>query len=499
MKTPRGQEVEFWEPRKRENRSKPWELRWRVDDRVKSKSFKTKALAQNREKALHAAARDGEAFDPVTCEPVSWLRSAETFFAHAIAFTQARWVDSAPKTRSNRSEMLMRLILAHVDAKKVKKTPAPASDLAVRRAIVNYGLSFTVAENASGQRTAEPRKRPAEVARILAWVESVSRPVAELGDLDTVTDVVDATGAKLVGKGRCSPTTMRNRRKILRACLQHAVARGIIASNPLMGVRFQQTRKELAVNPHTTPDLEQVQRILGAVVASPVARDRRLVAFFGIAALTGMRPGELRALRADEVTWPQHMPKGSRPGWGRLTASSSRADIGELWTDDGGRVQARELKQRGEDEVRPIPLPPEGAALLRWHLDEFGAAPDGRLFSLEEGDDVHGDVYRRAWERARKTALTDDELTRGVGKRVYDLRHCHASTLINVGVPTTEIARRLGHSVEVLLTTYVHWFTHLEDEANALIDQVFADHGPITGHLLSPAPEPPETPSSEAQ
>ena len=39
--------------------------------------------------------------------------------------------------------------------------------------------------------------------------------------------------------------------------------------------------------------------------------------------------------------------------------------------------------------------------------------------------------------------------------RVYDCRHAAATTWLRAGVPLGEVARRLGHSVELLVATYV--------------------------------------------
>lgn len=39
--------------------------------------------------------------------------------------------------------------------------------------------------------------------------------------------------------------------------------------------------------------------------------------------------------------------------------------------------------------------------------------------------------------------------------RVYDCRHAAATTWLRAGMPLGETARRLGHSVETLVSTYV--------------------------------------------
>ena len=39
--------------------------------------------------------------------------------------------------------------------------------------------------------------------------------------------------------------------------------------------------------------------------------------------------------------------------------------------------------------------------------------------------------------------------------RIYDCRHAAATTWLGAGVPLGEAAKRLGHSVETLVSTYV--------------------------------------------
>jgi integrase len=55
--------------------------------------------------------------------------------------------------------------------------------------------------------------------------------------------------------------------------------------------------------------------------------------------------------------------------------------------------------------------------------------------------------------------------------RVYDLRHAAATLWIRTGVALAEAARRLGHSVETLVSTYIGAMEGDETEANALLDK----------------------------
>ena len=54
--------------------------------------------------------------------------------------------------------------------------------------------------------------------------------------------------------------------------------------------------------------------------------------------------------------------------------------------------------------------------------------------------------------------------------RVYDCRHAAATTWLRAGAPLGEVARRLGHSVETLVSTYVGALDGDDLETNRRID-----------------------------
>jgi integrase len=54
--------------------------------------------------------------------------------------------------------------------------------------------------------------------------------------------------------------------------------------------------------------------------------------------------------------------------------------------------------------------------------------------------------------------------------RVYDCRHACATAWLRAGVPLGEVARRLGHSVETLVSIYVGALDGDDAVANRLID-----------------------------
>ena len=57
--------------------------------------------------------------------------------------------------------------------------------------------------------------------------------------------------------------------------------------------------------------------------------------------------------------------------------------------------------------------------------------------------------------------------------RIHDLRHSHASLLINQGANIKAIASRLGDNVDTVLSVYTHLFHETEDELVSIIDHAY--------------------------
>ncbi|MFC7643930.1 hypothetical protein ACFQX6_26555 [Streptosporangium lutulentum] len=126
-------------------------------------------------------------------------------------------------------------------------------------------------------------------------------------------------------------------------------------------------------------------------------------------------------------------------------------------------------RPRGAPGNRAVPCPPEPVRILRAHLTAFPPARDGQLFIGINGGDLPTITYRRAWDRARVTTLTETEYASPLGKRIYDLRHACLSTWLNAGVPVTQVAHWAGHSVDVLLKIYAKCIVGQDEAAKRRI------------------------------
>lgn len=144
-------------------------------------------------------------------------------------------------------------------------------------------------------------------------------------------------------------------------------------------------------------------------------------------------------------------------GWGRLHVVE--ADIS--------------FDEPGEPKTGPrtVPIPPVLVEmLLKWVADHGFVSSDQLLFRTRTGSRPSQSNWVRAWHRAL-ASIGHPPL------RVYDCRHAAATTWLRSGLPLGEAARRLGHSVDTLVSHYVGALQDEEDVGNAKIER-FLDRGP---------------------
>jgi integrase len=76
------------------------------------------------------------------------------------------------------------------------------------------------------------------------------------------------------------------------------------------------------------------------------------------------------------------------------------------------------------------------------------------VFTNDTGGAINADSFRKnVWV----PAMTKSGLPKHRQPRLQDLRHTHASRLIDTGIPIVAVSKRLGHSnVSITLSTYAH-------------------------------------------
>ncbi|HEX9643178.1 MAG TPA: tyrosine-type recombinase/integrase [Acidimicrobiia bacterium] len=226
--------------------------------------------------------------------------------------------------------------------------------------------------------------------------------------------------AELVAAGY-SPSTIRRAYTLLQLALELAVEDGRLARSPCRRIalpRIEQSEKRFL-------SIEEVEHLAGAI------RPRyRAMVLTG--AYTGLRPGELAALRIDRLDLLRRQLRVEEP----LKTPAARRTLSF-----------------------PSFLADELAAHLAAHSGD-----DGLVFTAPEGGRLRLGLFRRRiWYPAVRDSV-------GEPMRPHDLRHTHVALLIAAGEDPYVISQRLGHaSIRTTYGVYGHLFEGRDrDAADAL-------------------------------
>jgi integrase len=122
----------------------------------------------------------------------------------------------------------------------------------------------------------------------------------------------------------------------------------------------------------------------------------------------------------------------------------------------------------GRAARRTVSLPQGICDLIAAHLAEFPS--DELVFTSTQGQPIRWSNFRRRyWKPALVAAGLPDV-------RFHDLRHSHASILIEQGEHSKVISSRLGHSkIGITMDIYGHLFDGLDEAAADVLDAVFSE------------------------
>ncbi|GAT70271.1 integrase [Planomonospora sphaerica] len=450
-------DVKFWDIRRNASSKTPsYEVRWKVGGKQKSKSFRTKALGENFLSALRQAAKRGEAFDIATGLPESMVEAEKdvgpSFLDFARSFMASRWLHSAARTRETDTYALLSLIPI-----LVKDLPGKPADDELRAVLRNHAL---LPEGRRGDLAADR-------VPLLRWIEAASLPLATLQEPRVVRMALDGVALTFDGMA-ASANSVRRKRSVLHHLIETAVELGELPSNPLNAIKWKPPKTMGAVDPRTVVNPVQARELLAAVPSIGRTRGPRMAAMFACMYYAALRPEEALALRCQNCELPEH-------GWGRLTLEKARPQANKRWTDSGETHDERGLKHRAKDDTRHIPIPPALVVVLREHITQYGTAEDGRLFRTSRGRPFSSSAYSAVWQEARRLALTPQQVASPLAARPYDLRHAAVSLWLNAGVPAPEVAKRAGHSVDVLLRVYAKCVEGQQDRVNGKIADALDD------------------------
>ena len=242
----------------------------------------------------------------------------------------------------------------------------------------------------------------------------------------------------------------------IRVALQRAVKKRLIPYNVARDAEPpKQVQRE-----YTTLSQEQ----LAAFFKAAAEVGDRFEAFFIMAALAGLRPGELLALKWQDLKLPE--------GPGEAGEAMIRRSLST--THDG--LIFRETTKTGKG--RAVYLLPPVVQALRGHrkrqLEEqlrFDGLREnhGLVFPSKTGTPMSGNnLSRRHFKPLLKRAGLPDV-------RLYDLRHTFATLWLESGEHPKILQEILGHSrISVTLDTYSHVVPHMQREAMGRFGEKFS-------------------------
>lgn len=238
-----------------------------------------------------------------------------------------------------------------------------------------------------------------------------------------------------------APTARAHAYSLLRTVYTTATDDGLVSANPCRVRGAGSTKRARDVEPATPAQVE----------ALATAMPERLALLVPLAAWCALRRGEVLELRRSDF----------EPGLSRVRVERAVTMVG------GTTVQGTTKTGR----TRAVTIPPHLIPVIEGHLAEFvDPEPDAFLFTGVEGNRLHPEVFRRAWEHARAEVGMD-------AFRFHDLRHTGATMATQAGATLREVMDRLGHSTPAAALKYQHVADARAEAIAVALSDMAADPG----------------------
>lgn len=256
-------------------------------------------------------------------------------------------------------------------------------------------------------------------------------------------------------------STIDGATRVLSAALREAMQIGILSRNAAAGIR----RPPVVMKEAVTWTRDEIADVMAIIADDPMWS-----ALYRVALTTGMRPGELRALR-----WPDFDPEHNV-----ITVRRT------VTKDAAGHVVIGQTTKTGKSRAIAI-APPVTAALLRWRskqrvrqLAHASWQPGDLIFERGNG----GLLSLHGWQVKHESIVASAGVRRIT---LHQLRHTSATQSLESGEHPLIVSRRLGHrSIQTTLDVYSHVSDDLQRAAAASLNQrMFGDDDDAEGTTTS--------------
>lgn len=247
--------------------------------------------------------------------------------------------------------------------------------------------------------------------------------------------------------------TKKNSFTTFRAMLNYAVKMEYIPKNPLTGIGnfreayFEKPAEKLQ---YYTPEQfkKYIKKAREYAETDGTITGWGYYVFFAIAFYTGLRKGEINALKWSDIDGDMIHVR--------------RSIVQKLKGGD------RETPPKNKSSYRDLQAPQPLVKILNEHQHRQqqinGYSEDFRVCGATRclRDSSLDNKNKKFAEAAKLPHI-----------RIHDFRHSHASLLANEGINIQEIARRLGHSkIEITWNTYSHLYPREEERAVQILNKI---------------------------
>jgi integrase len=325
----------------------------------------------------------------------------------------------------------------------------------------------------------ETRVKPTTLRGYRQTMQDYVLPALGAGRIQKLTTrELDELYAELIRGARSgrplSLHTVTNVHRALHKALSDAVDAGLVIDNVASRAKAPRPWR---IRSHRVASWlpSELIAFLNAVAAD------RFAAVWRLAAMTGMRRGEILGLRWEDVDFER----------GRLSVRRAFVEVSYRVVESSTKGNA----------ARTIDLDWRTVEALADHRDgqgqearEWGDAYEHNdlVVAWQNGSAVHPQAFSSMFRKRVAEA--------GLRRiRLHDLRHTHATLALQAGVPVNIVSERLGHhSPGFTLRQYAHALPGMQAAAAAILGQILEESAAAAGETPTPAEPPPRAQRRQA-
>lgn len=263
----------------------------------------------------------------------------------------------------------------------------------------------------------------------------------------------------LIYEEKMSSNIVKSVHKIVSPCLRYAQETGRIVNNFAPSLKIPQSTDDIMnkkdkVNPMTLEQQFEFIKLLKG-------HDHEVL--FNMALDTGMRQGELFALRWEDVNFEKQVIYVNE-SFRFVKVAEGKKRVGKF-TDT-----------KTKSSSRVIPLPERTAEFLKAHRVKQQEKFDRLELTMTDQSLIFSTASGRPFD-SRNILKRIKTIYKHMGieeKNFHDLRHTYATRLFELGEQPKTVQVLLGHSnVNVTMSTYTHILDLTKEHATSMIDQLY--------------------------